>query len=324
MQRYFLYLAYDGTSYHGWQIQPNGISVQEVLQKALATLLRQPVSITGAGRTDTGVHARMMVAHFDFEYADDPVRRIDGRWLTDKLNRLLPPDISIYKTVPVAADAHARFDALSRTYHYYLHFGKSPFLRAYSCRLYQMLDFGKMNEAAAALFDYTDFTSFSKVNTDTKTNNCRIMQARWTELAPGEWRFEIQADRFLRNMVRAIVGTLVEVGRGKLTPEGFRAVIEGKDRCRAGESMPGTPSSWWMWPIRTNVSWYRVETEKKEIYVVDSGVYFRRPVGLLRCVQEKVVERQCCDSRLVSQYIVLQPYLPAVHSRFGMGNDGHR
>ena len=103
MQRYFLYLAYDGTSYHGWQIQPNGISVQEVLQKALATLLRQPVSITGAGRTDTGVHARMMVAHFDFEYADDPVRRIDGRWLTDKLNRLLPPDISIYKTVPVAA-----------------------------------------------------------------------------------------------------------------------------------------------------------------------------------------------------------------------------
>ena len=239
MQRYFLYLAYDGTSYHGWQIQPNGISVQEVLQKALATLLRQPVSITGAGRTDTGVHARMMVAHFDFEYADDPVRRIDGRWLTDKLNRLLPPDISIYKTVPVAADAHARFDALARTYHYYLHFGKSPFLRAYSCRLYQMLDFEKMNEAAAALFDYTDFTSFSKVNTDTKTNNCRIMQARWTELAPGEWRFEIQADRFLRNMVRAIVGTLVEVGRGELTPEGFRAVIEGKDRCRAGESMPG-------------------------------------------------------------------------------------
>ena len=120
MQRYFLYLAYDGTSYHGWQIQPNGISVQEVLQKALATLLRQPVSITGAGRTDTGVHARMMVAHFDFEYADDPVRRIDGRWLTDKLNRLLPPDISIYKTVPVVADAHARFDAVEREYKYYV------------------------------------------------------------------------------------------------------------------------------------------------------------------------------------------------------------
>ena len=238
MQRYFLYLAYDGTSYHGWQIQPNGISVQEVLQKALATLLRQPVSITGAGRTDTGVHARMMVAHFDFEYADDPVRRIDGRWLTDKLNRLLPPDISIYKTVPVVADAHARFDALSRTYHYYLHFGKSPFLRAYSCRLYRMIDFEKMNEAAAALFDYTDFTSFSKVNTDTKTNNCRIMQARWTELAPGEWRFEIQADRFLRNMVRAIVGTSLEIGiKGK--PVSFmQDVIQSKSRGKAGVSVP--------------------------------------------------------------------------------------
>ena len=238
MQRYFLYLAYDGTNYHGWQIQPNGISVQEVLQKALATLLRQPVSITGAGRTDTGVHARMMVAHFDFEYADDPVRRIDGRWLTDKLNRLLPPDISIYKTVPVAADAHARFDALSRTYHYYLHFGKSPFLRAYSCRLYQMLDFGKMNEAAAALFDYTDFTSFSKVNTDTKTNNCRIMQARWTELAPGEWRFEIQADRFLRNMVRAIVGTMVYASYGKIEPEDIPALLATRDRRLTGPTMP--------------------------------------------------------------------------------------
>ncbi len=157
----------------------------------------------------------------------------------EELNRLLPPDVSAYKVVPVRADAHARFDALSRTYHYYVHFSKSPFLRAYSCRLFRMLDFAKMNEAAATLFDYTDFTSFSKVNTDTKTNNCRIMRACWTELSPGEWRFEIQADRFLRNMVRAIVGTLVEVGRGRLTVDGFRAVIEGKDRCGAGESMPG-------------------------------------------------------------------------------------
>ena len=239
MQRYFLYLAYDGTRYHGWQIQPNGISVQEVLQEALSTLLRRPVAVTGAGRTDTGVHARLMVAHFDFEYPDDPERRIDGLWLSDKLNRLLPPDISVYKAVPVAPDAHARFDALSRTYHYHVHFGKSPFLRAYSCRLYKMLDFDRMNEAAAVLSGYTDFTSFSKVNTDTKTNNCRIMRARWTETAPGEWRFEIQADRFLRNMVRAIVGTLVEVGRGRLTVDGFRAIIEKKDRCSAGESMPG-------------------------------------------------------------------------------------
>lgn len=239
MQRYFLYMAYDGARYHGWQIQPNGISVQETLQEALATLLRCPVPVTGAGRTDAGVHARLMVAHFDFEYPGLPDKRIDGAWLVDKLNRLLPPDISIYKVVPVASDAHARFDALSRTYHYFLHVGKSPFLRAYSCRLFRMLDFEKMNRAAAVLFEYTDFTSFSKVNTDTKTNNCRIMKAHWTEMTPGEWRFEIQADRFLRNMVRAVVGTLVEVGRGKMTIEGFRRVIEGKDRCGAGESMPG-------------------------------------------------------------------------------------
>ena len=239
MQRYFLYFAYDGSAYHGWQIQPNGITVQEVLQDKLSLLLRRPVPVTGAGRTDTGVHARLMVAHFDFEYADDATRRIDGRWLADKLNRLLPPDIAVHRVVPVAADAHARFDALSRTYHYYLHFYKSPFLRHASCRLYRDLDFVKMNEAAAVLAEYTDFTSFSKVKTDTKTNNCHIMKARWAELAPGEWRFEIQADRFLRNMVRAVVGTLVEVGRGRLTVEGFRAVIEGKDRCGAGESMPG-------------------------------------------------------------------------------------
>ena len=239
MQRYFLYMAYDGTCYHGWQIQPNGISVQQVVQEALATLLRQPVSIVGAGRTDAGVHARLMVAHFDYEYPEDTQKLIDGRWLTDKLNRLLPPDISVYKVLPVASDAHARFDALSRTYHYYIHVGKSPFLRAYSCRLYSALDFERMNEAARILFDYTDFTSFSKLHTDTKTNNCKIMKAEWVQLSPGEWRFEIKADRFLRNMVRAVVGTLVEVGRGKLTLEGFRQVIEGKNRCKAGESMPG-------------------------------------------------------------------------------------
>ena len=239
MQRYFVYLAYDGTHYHGWQIQPNGISVQECLQKALTTILRIPIAVTGAGRTDTGVHARMMIAHFDFEYREAPEQLVDSAWLTDKLNRLLPPDISVYKVTPVKPEAHARFDALSRTYHYYVHVGKSPFLRAYSCRLYKTLDFEKMNEAAQTLFDYIDFTSFSKVNTDTKTNNCKIMKAEWVQLSPEQWRFEIKADRFLRNMVRAIVGTLVEVGRGKLTIQGFRDVIEGKNRCCAGESMPG-------------------------------------------------------------------------------------
>lgn len=239
MQRYFIYLAYDGARYHGWQIQPNGSSVQETLQDALSVVLRRPIAVTGAGRTDTGVHARVMIAHFDYEYEDDDRRMIDGDWLTDKLNRLLPPDISVSRVVPVAQDAHARFDATSRTYHYYVHVGKSPFLRAYSCRLYKALDFERMNEAARTLFDYTDFTSFSKVNTDTKTNNCKIMKAEWVQVGEDEWRFEIRADRFLRNMVRAIVGTLVEVGRGKLTVQGFRDVIEGKNRCGAGESMPG-------------------------------------------------------------------------------------
>lgn len=239
MQRYFIYLAYDGARYHGWQIQPNGSSVQETLQDALSVVLRRPTAVTGAGRTDTGVHARVMIAHFDYEYEGDDRRMIDGDWLTDKLNRLLPPDISVSRVVPVAQDAHARFDATSRTYHYYVHVGKSPFLRAYSCRLYKALDFERMNEAARTLFDYTDFTSFSKVNTDTKTNNCKIMKAEWVQVGENEWRFEIRADRFLRNMVRAIVGTLVEVGRGKLTVQGFRDVIEGKNRCGAGESMPG-------------------------------------------------------------------------------------
>lgn len=232
-------MAYDGARYHGWQIQPNGSSVQETLQDALSVVLRRPTAVTGAGRTDTGVHARVMIAHFDYEYEGDDRRMIDGDWLTDKLNRLLPPDISVSRVVPVAQDAHARFDATSRTYHYYVHVGKSPFLRAYSCRLYKALDFERMNEAARTLFDYTDFTSFSKVNTDTKTNNCKIMKAEWVQVGENEWRFEIRADRFLRNMVRAIVGTLVEVGRGKLTVQGFRDVIEGKNRCGAGESMPG-------------------------------------------------------------------------------------
>lgn len=238
MRRYFIYLAYDGTCYHGWQIQPNGTSVQQVLQEALSTVLRCPLVVVGAGRTDAGVHARLMVAHFDYEAGDDCA--LDTGQLTYKLNRILPPDISIYRVVPVRADAHARFSARFRTYHYFLHTCKDPFVRAYSCRMYSDLDFAAMNRAAAVLADYTDFTSFSKVNTDTKTNNCRIMKAEWIQAADGSgWRFEIQADRFLRNMVRAIVGTLVEVGRGKLTIEGFRRVIEQKNRCRAGESMPG-------------------------------------------------------------------------------------
>ena len=233
MQRYFIYLAYDGTNYHGWQIQPNGESVQECLMKALSTFLRREVEVVGAGRTDAGVHASLMVAHFDNEEELEPSA------VTEKLNRLLPPDISVYKVCKVRSDAHARFDATARMYKYYVTTAKYPFNRQYRCRIYGSLDFDRMNEAAHTLFDYSDFTSFSKLHTDVKTNLCKIMQARWTQEDDTTWVFTIQADRFLRNMVRAIVGTLIEVGRGKLSVDGFREIIEQKDRCKAGTSVPG-------------------------------------------------------------------------------------
>lgn len=236
--RYFITLSYDGTAYHGWQIQPNGNSVQECLQRALSTLLRHPIEVVGAGRTDAGVHARMMVAHFDTE-ADSYIQEEGLQQLTYRLNKILPKDIAVQKVEQVADDLHARFSATSRTYHYFVHLQKDPFSRAYSWQLYGQIDFQKMNEAADRLTDYTDFTSFSKVNTDTKTNICHIDHARWEEIAPGRWRFEIQANRFLRNMVRAIVGTLLEVGRGRMTVDEFCRVIEQKDRCQAGESVPG-------------------------------------------------------------------------------------
>ncbi len=230
--RYFIYLSYDGARYHGWQIQPNGISVQEVLNKALSTLLREPIEVTGAGRTDAGVNASLMVAHFDCQQTTD-----NGQ-LTYRLNKLLPPDIVIHKIQQVKDDAHARFSATSRTYHYYIITEKSPF-EPYAYRFPQPLDFDKMNEAAKTLFDYIDFTSFSKLHTDVKTNNCHIITARWEQLSPIKWQFTITADRFLRNMVRAIVGTLLDVGRGVLTIEQFREIIEKKDRCSAGTSVPG-------------------------------------------------------------------------------------
>ena len=202
--------------------------------EALATFLRREVEVTGAGRTDAGVHARLMVAHFDW---DEP---LDTRLVAEKLNRILPPDISVYEVREVKPEAHARFDATYRTYRYYVTTRKSPFNRDYYCRILgRPLDFEAMNRAAQTLFDYTDFTSFSKLHTDVKTNNCRIMQAKWEQTGETEWVFTIQADRFLRNMVRAIVGTLFEVGRGKLTLADFRRVIESKDRGEAGTSAPG-------------------------------------------------------------------------------------
>lgn len=230
--RHFITLSYDGTAYHGWQIQPNGSSVQETLEQALTTLLREEISVVGAGRTDAGVHALKMIAHFDTEVEVDCLR------LTDKLNRILPPDIAVQCVQPVRADAHARFSATSRTYHYYVSTAKDPFIRHRAMRLFHAPDFGQMNEAACRLFEYTDFTSFSKLHTDVATNNCRIMQARWEQVGEHEWRFVIQADRFLRNMVRAVVGTLLEVGRGKMSIDEFCRVIEKKDRCSAGTSVP--------------------------------------------------------------------------------------
>lgn len=233
MQRYFIYLAYDGSNYHGWQIQPNGCSVQESLMKALSTFLRQEIEVIGAGRTDAGVHASLMVAHFDFE------ERLDLAMLKDKLNRLLPPDISVYKVRYVRPDAHARFDATARTYKYYVTTEKYPFNRQYRCRLFTALDYERMNEAAQTLFEYTDFTSFSKLHTDVKTNICRVTKAEWTQIDEVTWVFTIRADRFLRNMVRAIVGTLIEVGRHKMSVAEFRKIIEDQNRCKAGSSAPG-------------------------------------------------------------------------------------
>ncbi|MBQ8991387.1 MAG: tRNA pseudouridine(38-40) synthase TruA [Prevotella sp.] len=230
--RYFVWFGYDGAAYHGWQIQPNGNSVQEELQRGLSTLLREDISVTGAGRTDAGVHARVMVAHFDTEKA------LDCRQLAYKLNRLLPQDIAVDRVEPVSDDLHARFSATSRTYHYYIHTRKDPFRRAYSCEMHYDLDFAKMNEAGRILTTYEDFGAFCKAHSDVKTTLCQVTKAEWIQTSDTSWYFEITANRFLRNMVRAVVGTLVDVGRGKLTLDDFRKVIEGKQRSDAGESMP--------------------------------------------------------------------------------------
>ena len=230
--RYFVTFSYDGGRYHGWQIQPNGVSVQEKLQEALSTLLREEITVTGAGRTDTGVHAKMMVAHFD---ADE----IDCEQLTYKLNRLLPQDIAVQKVERVSEEMHARFSAKCRTYHYYIHTHKEPFLRTYSCEMHYALDFAKMNEAAQRLLDYEDFGAFCKSGADVKTTLCKVTKAEWIQTSTTTWYFEITANRFLRNMVRAVVGTLIDVGRGRLSVEEFCKVIEGKKRTEAGESMPG-------------------------------------------------------------------------------------
>jgi len=231
-KRYFVTLSYDGTAYHGWQVQPNGNSVQAELERGLTLLLGRQTAVVGAGRTDAGVHARMMVAHFDTAVS------VDCQQLAYKLNRLLPRDIAVSRVENVPNDKHARFSATERTYHYYVHTTKNPFLRHYSCELHYPLDFGLMNRAAATLLEYDDFGAFCKTHTDVKTKLCHVVRAEWLQVGAGEWCFVISANRFLRNMVRAVVGTLIDVGRHRLTVEGFRAVVEGRQRTAAGESMP--------------------------------------------------------------------------------------
>lgn len=231
--RYFIQLNYKGTNYHGWQIQPNAITVQEVLKNTFSTILKEDIEITGAGRTDTGVHASFFIAHFN---SLRPDLQNDEKLLF-KINGFLPKDIAVQKLYQVTNDAHARFDAISRTYHYYIHQEKDPFLLESSYFSTQKLDVDLMNKACKLLQSYTDFTSFSKLHTDVKTNNCKITQAFWTQ-ENHKLKFTITADRFLRNMVRAIVGTLIDIGKKKISLEDFIIIIKSKNRSDAGVSVP--------------------------------------------------------------------------------------
>ncbi len=245
-RRWFMDLSYRGAPFHGWQSQPNAISVQSVIEKAISTVLRVPVPVTGAGRTDAGVNARRMVAHFDTE---GPLP--DTAKLLTALNRLVRRDIAIRSIREVFPDSHARFDALSRTYKYFILFEKSPFFHTLSWHCPHPLDLEAMNDAARLLTATEDFTSFAKLHSDARTNICHVSEAVWQPVTE-EARvigavFTITADRFLRNMVRAIAGTLVDVGRGKMTTEDVRRVIEAKDRCAAGQSMPG--EALYLWDI---------------------------------------------------------------------------
>ncbi len=241
-----MHLAYRGENFHGWQTQPNASSVQQTIEEAISTIVRRPTAIVGAGRTDAGVNARMMIAHLDLP-DDFKVDKDGGKFLRG-LNTLVGRDIAIYSLRPVAADAHARFDATARSYRYFAHQGKNPFVGRQSWQAPDSLDFDLMNAAAALLPGRRDFTSFSKLHTDVKTNICDLRAAKWIADGEGRWYFEITADRFLRNMVRAIVGTLVEVGRGRLAPEEMNDIIERRDRSAAGTSMPG--EALFLWDIQ--------------------------------------------------------------------------
>ena len=234
--RYFICFAYDGTAFHGSQRQPNGITVQETMEQALAMIFRKEVPLTFAGRTDAGVHAREMFAHFDITDSLIPIS--DFRTLIFRLNGILPNSIAIFDIYPVKDEAHARFDAVRRTYEYHVVDHKDPFLCTQATRIRPGLDFAAMNEAAQLLIGKQDFASFCRTNTDVKTTICDLTRAEWKELGNGHAVFTIAADRFLRNMVRAVVGTLFEVGRGKMTKEQFAEVITQRNRCAAGDSAP--------------------------------------------------------------------------------------
>jgi tRNA pseudouridine38-40 synthase len=229
--RYFIELSYNGKKYHGWQIQPDAISVQEKLNNAISTVFQEEIQVVGAGRTDTGVHASQMFAHFDIE-------KELKKNIVFKLNAILPNDISVHQVFLVDDEKHARFNATSRSYEYKIWLGRNPFLLDFSWQIHsQRPDIHLMNEASKLLLEYTDFQTFSKVKTEVYTFNCDVTEAFW-ELKESELTFHISANRFLRNMVRAIVGTLVDVGLGKISIEGFRAIIESKNRSNAGLSVP--------------------------------------------------------------------------------------
>jgi tRNA pseudouridine38-40 synthase len=231
--RYFIFISYKGTSYHGWQVQPNSLTVQKIVDEALCTILNERISTTGAGRTDTGVHASVFCAHFETISPDLTAKKN----LIFRLNRFLPKDISVSKILKVKPDAHARFSAISRTYRYNISKAKNPFWNDSSWFIHGKTDINAMNEACGILLNYSDFTSFSRLHSDTKTNICRIFYAVWEE-ADDRMVFTIKADRFLRNMVRALVGTMTELGQRKMSIMEFEEIIQAKDRCRAGKSAP--------------------------------------------------------------------------------------
>lgn len=250
--RYFLDISFRGAHYHGWQIQPGDITVQEEVQKALSMLLGKDTAITGAGRTDAGVNALHMPAHFDCDAELDADRR---RNLCRSLCAICRPDITVNACVTVAPDAHARFDATLRTYRYFVHTRPDPFVYPLSWMSNGPLDFEAMNREAQALLGTHDFTSFSKLHTDVRTNICTVSHAAWHRIDAHRWYFEISADRFLRNMVRAVVGTLVDVGKGKASEGHVCRVMGLMDRCGAGTSMPAQALFLWnveypypLWP----------------------------------------------------------------------------